>query len=393
MKSDLYPADSQLRQLKLLFHALRLPMSLYYGSRLLYALPINVKDERLLIEQTEVLITLRRRLQNGRALFVPQRANKGYIGLKQDEDGLLLLGPFIKIVQENSTDGTGSIFAGKSNLVTLNEDNIFYIIALLEEYFSKPFYNIEKNNKNADKAEKTIEPPEPELYGSMSSFFSHPPYFLEQELSLAIKGGNLESALNSLHEINRLQRAKVAGDPVRSLKNSLIGSCALCSRAAISGGLTADTAFALADSYIRSIEENNSLKELSELEEKMVIDFSKRVEALRRDEVSNLVLGAMRYIDECLSEKLRLPDIAAQVFIHPDYLSSLFKKETGETVTRYIQKRRVQEACRFLRYSNFPIADIAGYFQFSSQSAFTKIFKQFQNLTPKQYRVKSPNQF
>ena len=391
MKNDLYPADSQQQQLKLLHHALRLPITLYHGSRLLHAMPINTPDERLLIEHTEVLINLRRRLQTGRALYIPQSENKGYIGLKQDEDGMLLLGPIIKIAQENPTVGTGSIFAIKTNLVTLNADNIFYIVALLEDYFAKSFSNTEMISKDADKA-KNIEPPEPELYGSMSSFFSHPPYFLEQELSMAIKGGNRGSALISLHEINRLERAKVAGDPVRSLKNSLIGSCALCSRAAISGGLTADTAFALADTYIRSIEENNSLQELTELEEKMVIDFSKRVEALRRDEVSNLVLGAMRYIDESLSEKLRLPDIASQVFIHPDYLSSLFKKETGETITRYIQKRRIQEACRFLRYSNFPIADIAGYFQFSSQSAFTKIFKQFQNLTPKQYRDKSANQ-
>ena len=59
----------------------------------------------------------------------------------------------------------------------------------------------------------------------------------------------------------------------------------------------------------------------------------------------------MRYIDDHLSDKLRVGDIARQVYVHPDYLSARFKQETGEGISRYIQRRRVQEACRFLRYS------------------------------------------
>ena len=158
----------------------------------------------------------------------------------------------------------------------------------------------------------------------------------------------------------------------------------------LAGGVTADAAFTLADEFIRAIEDRHDAKALNALEEDMVISFSAQVAALRESQVSSIVRGAMRYIDDHLSDKLRVGDIARQVYVHPDYLSARFKQETGEGISRYIQRRRVQEACRFLRYSAYPIAQIAGYFQFSSQSAFTKVFKQHQGMTPKQYREWGP---
>lgn len=391
MKSDLHPDGSQLRQLKLLHHALRLPLALYRGSVLVLSFPKESENYRSAVGQAEVIKNLGRKLQNGKAAYVDEGMGRGYISQRQDEEHTLLFGPILKTVSEPGANTKESLSGAHSNPVPLSADSIFYIINLLEEHFTNSFSDALKTADD-EVLNKTKSISEPALRDSMSSFFTHPPYFLEQDLAAAIKQGYTEAALGALQEINRLQRAQVAGDPLRSLKNSLIGSCALCSRAAIAGGMTADAAFSLADTYIRNIEESNKLHELSALEEEMVLYFSKQVEALRRGEISSLVLGAMRYIDDCLCEKLRLPDIAAQVFIHPDYLSVLFKKETGETITRYIQKRRVQEACRFLRFSHYPITDIAGYFQFSSQSAFTKVFKQFQSLTPKQYRDQSPHQ-
>ena len=171
---------------------------------------------------------------------------------------------------------------------------------------------------------------DPKLRENMSHTFIHPPFFLEQELAGAIMLGDSVRAKRALDEINRLERARVADDPLRSLKNSLIGSCALCSRAAISGGVTADAAFTLADEFIRAIEDRHDAKALNALEEDMVISFSAQVAALRESQVSSIVRGAMRYIDDHLSDKLRVGDIARQVYVHPDYLSARFKQETAK---------------------------------------------------------------
>lgn len=103
-------------------------------------------------------------------------------------------------------------------------------------------------------------------------------------------------------------------------------------------------------------------------------------------ELSSVVRNAMVFIDQNLTEKLTAQIIADHVGVHRDYLSSRFKKETGIAMMVYIQKRRTEEACHFLRFSRYSIQDIAALCQFSSQSRFTEIFKRHIGMTPSQYR-------
>ncbi|MDD2428320.1 MAG: AraC family transcriptional regulator [Eubacteriales bacterium] len=104
------------------------------------------------------------------------------------------------------------------------------------------------------------------------------------------------------------------------------------------------------------------------------------------DNLSFAVRGAITYIEHNLMEKLTASTIAEHAGVHRDYLSTLFKKETGIAMMVYIQKRRAEEACHFLRFSSYSITEIAGLCQFSSQSRFTDIFKRHIGMTPAQYR-------
>ena len=65
-----------------------------------------------------------------------------------------------------------------------------------------------------------------------------------------------------------------------------------------------------------------------------------------------------------------------------------FKKETGETIGRYIMKARLQESKLLLAYSNKLLSDISNFFYFSSQSHFQNAFKKEYGITPLQYRKK-----
>lgn len=103
-------------------------------------------------------------------------------------------------------------------------------------------------------------------------------------------------------------------------------------------------------------------------------------------ELSSVVRSAMTFIDHNLTEKLTAQTIADHVGVHRDYLSARFKKETGVAMMVYIQKRRVEEACHFLRFSRYSLQEIAALCQFSSQSRFTEIFKRHIGMTPNQYR-------
>jgi YesN/AraC family two-component response regulator len=74
--------------------------------------------------------------------------------------------------------------------------------------------------------------------------------------------------------------------------------------------------------------------------------------------------------------------------LSPNYVSALFKKEVGMTVSEYIQQSKIDEAKKLISYSKTPISEICSLLNFTDQSYFTKVFKKHTGTTPKQYREK-----
>ena len=68
------------------------------------------------------------------------------------------------------------------------------------------------------------------------------------------------------------------------------------------------------------------------------------------------------------------------------YLSALFHKETGQTLTVFIHKVLIEKAQNLLAYSDYSLGEISTYLNFSSQSYFISIFKRYTGITPGQYR-------
>lgn len=103
-------------------------------------------------------------------------------------------------------------------------------------------------------------------------------------------------------------------------------------------------------------------------------------------DLSSVVRDAARFIDSHITDKLTAQSIADSVNVHRDYLSARFKKETGVAMMVYIQKKRVEQACRFLRFTRYSLQEVAQLCQFSSPSRFSDIFKRHTGMTPHQYR-------
>jgi YesN/AraC family two-component response regulator len=68
------------------------------------------------------------------------------------------------------------------------------------------------------------------------------------------------------------------------------------------------------------------------------------------------------------------------------YLSTLFKKETGVTLTDYVNKRRVDYAIFLLNTTQLQIQTIAGYCGVTDVNYFTRIFKKYHGMTPLKYK-------
>ena len=64
----------------------------------------------------------------------------------------------------------------------------------------------------------------------------------------------------------------------------------------------------------------------------------------------------------------------------------MFKNETGDSVSAYIRKQKIETAKRLLKYSDYSLIDIANRLSFSSQSHFIQQFRELVGMTPKKYR-------
>lgn len=218
------------------------------------------------------------------------------------------------------------------------------------------------------------------------NFFAHPSYRLEKQLIHAIALGSWEEAKKTLDEINRMDRAVLAKDPIRSLKNSLIASCTLFTRATIQGGVDPEQAYNLSDVFIRQIEETRERKQLEQLEYDMLAAFINRVREEKKSTYQWIVNRALEYIHDRILKNLTLKEIAAYLEVHPSYLSKVFHEEVGVPLIEYINRKKIEASQYFLLHSNSSISEISQLFGYCNQSYYTKLFKTYTGLTPKQYR-------
>ncbi|MOA35556.1 HTH-type transcriptional regulator YesS [compost metagenome] len=117
-----------------------------------------------------------------------------------------------------------------------------------------------------------------------------------------------------------------------------------------------------------------------------------RYERNRRKQ-SQMVQSVMQIVQERYNdEKLTLQTIAAEIFMNPDYISKMFKKETGEKFTNYVMNIRIERALEYIeRGGDFTIASLAEASGFGDNySYFSKIFKKYTGFSPSEYR-KSPS--
>lgn len=173
---------------------------------------------------------------------------------------------------------------------------------------------------------------------------------------------------------------------LRSKKNLAVSSITLATRAAIEGGLFWEAAYTLSDFHIQHIEE---LRDIPAVESAMLAalcDFADQVEGSRSARHSRISDRCRNFIYNHLYEELPLGRLAEYAGMSASYLSQLFKKETGTAISDYIQQQRVEEAKRLIQLPGITLSDIATRLHFNDQSYFTKVFKKYTGLTPRQFK-------
>lgn len=104
---------------------------------------------------------------------------------------------------------------------------------------------------------------------------------------------------------------------------------------------------------------------------------------------NQMIRMALRYIGDHYSEKLSLNSIAEHIHISPVYLSSLFTKEVGQSITQYLQALRIERARQMLLETRDSVDAISERVGYSDTKYFAQVFKRLVGVTPAAYRNQS----
>ncbi len=113
----------------------------------------------------------------------------------------------------------------------------------------------------------------------------------------------------------------------------------------------------------------------------------------RKDEITAKFFNLLeKHFEEILSGKqdrmYKIKDFAALLFIHPTHFSNTIKLTTGYSPCHFAEERTMDEARKMLRETAMSIGEISYKLTFNEPTNFTKFFKSFEGITPKQFRNK-----
>lgn len=105
-----------------------------------------------------------------------------------------------------------------------------------------------------------------------------------------------------------------------------------------------------------------------------------------RKNMNHIIKRTLQYIDRHLSEDISLEAISEVVNTNPSYLSRVFKKECGETLTEYTSRRRIEKAKELLLQPDQLVYQVSKLVGFNDPAYFSTIFKKYTGVSPKEYK-------
>ena len=118
-----------------------------------------------------------------------------------------------------------------------------------------------------------------------------------------------------------------------------------------------------------------------ELADRISASFSQNTDYIRKE-----ILLIKEYIHENYSKELAVEALASIVYLTPDYLSRLFKKATGKSLSQYIRQYRMERAKELLLHTNKKVIQIGVDVGYSNYSYFCQSFREYYGTSPEKYR-------
>ena len=211
-------------------------------------------------------------------------------------------------------------------------------------------------------------------------------YAFENELIRAVSLGQQHKENLLASKLNENMFERRVADPLRNAKNYCIIMNTLLRKAAEQGGVHPVYIDKMSSKFANRIELMSDIKALTPFMKEMFSSYCRLVYKHSTKQYSSLVKKTILVIDSDISSELSLNSLAKNQGVSAGYLATIFKKETGKTVSEYIKDKRMDYAMYLLNTTHLQIQTIALHCGVMDVQYFCKMFKKKTGKTPKEYR-------
>lgn len=88
-----------------------------------------------------------------------------------------------------------------------------------------------------------------------------------------------------------------------------------------------------------------------------------------------------------MEPSLTLENAAQTVFMSPNYFSSVFKEQTGQTFSNYLMNYRIEKAKYLIEYTNHMFYEISTMVGYPNAPYFSSLFKKKTGYSPSDYKA------
>lgn len=211
-------------------------------------------------------------------------------------------------------------------------------------------------------------------------------YEAENALIRAVSAGNEAQALTHINMMQSMMMPQRSESKLRDVKNYMITLNTLLRKACENSGVHPYHIDKYSNQNVQQLEQMTGADQSPSLQRKIIRGYCQLVKEFNLKDYSMPIRKAITYINADLSADLSLKFLASQLNVNASYLSTLFKKETGTTLTEYVSSRRILHAQKLLRGTDLPIQAISLQCGIEDMYYFSRMFKRIAGVTPRGYR-------
>ncbi len=369
-------------------------------GQLVDSVTIELENEEKVLPSQEVVKQAAKTCQEkGKPTILTEEKVIYYFAIKDDQDNIFLFGPIamesLPLAKMQEYRHEHGIKSKKYKMPVIPPMKILNYIATMTFMLVGEQYE-EKELLQLFGEITTVREQDYDIYEYSRDYEDRQrmAYQVEQQWTTAVENGTFRREQVELTEENLAKLDQIGtlakGNSLKQLEYMVITTICLASRAAIRGGMNPYEAYTLSDLYYQKVAEASTIFELIQIYLMVANDFSDHVREVKNEHFhGGYTEQCKEYIARNRNKKISIEAMAKEFGINRSYLSRVFSKETGQTISEYIMEKRLQAAANMLKYSDVTISEISDYLCFNSQSYFGERFRKMYDCTPLEYRRNS----